>query len=98
LRNGAARRVAHRRGADGDDARTESGTKEGLWWWKTEEVDTWAMGDECAALGHGRMRRTTRAGENFRPTGGSSVLRGGGPEGWAPRGGGAGEIEGQRGA
>jgi hypothetical protein len=35
LRNGVAQRGAHRRGgADGGDARTESGTEEGLRWQK----------------------------------------------------------------
>jgi hypothetical protein len=40
-------------GSDDGDARTESGTEEGLRWRKTSEVDPWAMGDECAVLGHG---------------------------------------------
>jgi hypothetical protein len=65
-----------RGGADGGDAQTESGTEEGLRWRKTGEVDTWAIGDECVALGRGRTRRTACAGENFRPAGGGSVLRG----------------------
>jgi hypothetical protein len=58
LRNGAARKGAHRRGggADSGDAQTESGMEEGLWWWKTSEVDAWVMGDECVALGRGQTR------------------------------------------
>jgi hypothetical protein len=36
--------------ADGGDAQTESGTEEGLWWWKTSEEDAWAMGEACAVL------------------------------------------------
>jgi hypothetical protein len=39
LRDGAARRGAHRRGPDGGDARTVSDAEEGLRWWKTGEVD-----------------------------------------------------------
>jgi hypothetical protein len=50
-------------GADGGDARTGSGIEEGLQWWKTGKVDTWAMGDEFAALGRGQMRRTPHGGE-----------------------------------
>jgi hypothetical protein len=53
---------------------------------KTSEVDAWAMRDECAALGRGRMRRTVRGGENFQRVGGSSVLRGAAGRG-AQRGG-----------
>jgi hypothetical protein len=64
-------------GADGGDARTESDAEDELRWWKTNEVDAWAMGDECVVLGRGRMRPTTRGrGENFRSTGSSSILRG----------------------
>jgi hypothetical protein len=39
LRNGAARRALNRGGADGDDARTESGVEEELRWQKTGEED-----------------------------------------------------------
>jgi hypothetical protein len=63
--NGAARRGAYQRGADGSDAQIEFGTGEGHQWWKTGEVDTWVMGDECAVLRHGWMRRTTCGGEKF---------------------------------
>jgi hypothetical protein len=41
------------------------------------------------------------AGEKIEPMGGGSILKGSGgegAEGWAPRGGGAGEREGERGA
>jgi hypothetical protein len=53
-------------------------------------------GDERAALGRGRTRRTARGvRKKFWPAGGGSVLtRSGGeegPEGWTPHGGGAGE-------
>jgi hypothetical protein len=65
LREGAAQRGAHRREADGGDARTEFGAVEGLRWRKTSEVDAWAMGDECAALGRGRVRQTVCGGEKF---------------------------------
>jgi hypothetical protein len=44
---------AHRKGADGGDARMESGAEEGLRWWKAGEVDAWAVGEACASLGHG---------------------------------------------
>jgi hypothetical protein len=52
-------------GADGGDARTESGVEEGLRWQKTSEVDAWAMGNQYAALGHGRTRPTARRGEKI---------------------------------
>jgi hypothetical protein len=48
-------------GADGGDARTESGAEEGLRWWKTGEVDAWAMGSVCGAR-RGRTRQTTCGG------------------------------------
>jgi hypothetical protein len=54
----------------------ESGTEEGLQWRKIGEVDAWAMGDECAALGRGRTRRMAHGGENFRPVGGGFILLG----------------------
>jgi hypothetical protein len=53
---------AHRKGADGGDARTESGEEEGLWWWEAGEADAWAVGEECATL---RQGRTTRGGEKL---------------------------------
>jgi hypothetical protein len=34
LRNGASRRGAHWKGADGGDAQTESGAEEELRWWE----------------------------------------------------------------
>jgi hypothetical protein len=34
-------------GADGGDARTESGAEEGLRWCKTGEVNAWVMGSVC---------------------------------------------------
>jgi hypothetical protein len=61
LKNGAE--GAHRKGADGGDARTESGMEEGLRWREAGKVDVWAVGEECAALGRGRTRRTARGGE-----------------------------------
>jgi hypothetical protein len=92
---------AHRRGADGGDVRTESGAEEGLRSQKTGEVDAWAMGDEGAALVHGRMRQNDARGRKIRPAGGGSILRGavgrGRPEGWTPHGGGVGEREGEGG-
>jgi hypothetical protein len=69
---------AHRKGADDGDARAESGTEKGFRWWKAGEVDAWAMGEACAALGCGRARRTVRGGRK-RSTGGRwLLLRGGG--------------------
>jgi hypothetical protein len=56
---------AHRKGADGGDARAGSGAREGLWWWEAGEGDAWAVGDECAALGHGWTRRTMCGREKF---------------------------------
>jgi hypothetical protein len=37
--------------------------EEGLRWWEASEADTWAVGEECAVLGRGQTRRTTRGGE-----------------------------------
>jgi hypothetical protein len=37
--------------------------EEGLRWREAGEVDAWAVGEECAALGRGRTRRTARGGE-----------------------------------
>jgi hypothetical protein len=52
---------AHRRGADGGDARTESSVGEGLRWRKTDEEDAWAMGTNAQCSGvDGRDER--RAG------------------------------------
>jgi hypothetical protein len=51
LRERAARRGVHRRLVDGGDARTESGVEEGLRWWKTDEVDAWAMGTSVRRSG-----------------------------------------------
>jgi hypothetical protein len=45
---------AHRRGADGDDAWTESGADEGLRWRKTDEEDAWVMGTNVRRLGVNR--------------------------------------------
>jgi hypothetical protein len=44
---------AHQRGggADGGDARTESGVEEGLRWRKTGEEDAWAMGTNVRCSG-----------------------------------------------
>jgi hypothetical protein len=51
-------------GADGGDARTESGAEEGLRWRKTGEVDAWAMGMSMRRSGvDGRDER--RAGEKL---------------------------------
>jgi hypothetical protein len=55
---------AHRKGADGGDARAKSGTEKGFRRQKTGELDTWAMGEACV-LRHGRTRRTTHGGEKF---------------------------------
>jgi hypothetical protein len=87
LRDRAAWRGTHRRGADGGDARTESVAEEGLGWWETGEVDAWAVGDECVVLGRGRARRTVRGGEK-NSVGGQRLCfkgerRGGGPDRWA---------------
>jgi hypothetical protein len=50
--------------ADGGDARTESGVEEGLRWWKTDEVDAWAMGTSVRCSGvDGRDERC--AGEKI---------------------------------
>jgi hypothetical protein len=46
----------HQKGADGGDAQTESDVEDGLRWREAGEADAWAVGDECAALGHGRTR------------------------------------------
>jgi hypothetical protein len=70
LRERAARRGAHRRGADGGDARMEFGVEEGFQWWKAGEADAWAVGEACAALGRGRARQTARGGRK-RSAGGS---------------------------
>jgi hypothetical protein len=57
---------AQRKGADGGDARTESGVEEGLRWWKAGDVDTWVVGEACATLGRGRARRMACGGEENR--------------------------------
>jgi hypothetical protein len=82
---------AHRKGADGGDARTESGAEEGLQQRKASETDAWAVGEACASLGHGRTRRTARGGEKDRlvaPFKGRRGIaeRGGGPAMEMPRG------------
>jgi hypothetical protein len=87
LRDRAAWRGTHRRGADGGDAQTESVTEEGLRWWETGEVDAWAVGDECVVLRRGRARRTVRGGEK-NSVGGQWLCfkgerRGRGPDRWA---------------
>jgi hypothetical protein len=51
LRNGAAWRALNGGGANGSDARTESGVKEGLQWRKTGEVDAWVMGTSARHSG-----------------------------------------------
>jgi hypothetical protein len=61
-------------GADDGDARTE----EGFRWREIGRVDAWAVGDECAALGRGRARRTARGAEKFgRRVAGRGAQRGG---------------------
>jgi hypothetical protein len=55
----------HRKGADGGDARAESDVEKGFWRWKTGEVDTWAMGEACVALGRGRTRQMVRGVRKF---------------------------------
>jgi hypothetical protein len=57
---------AHRReGADGSDARMESGVGEGLRWWKTGEEDAWAMGTKVQRSGLDGLKDRRR-----RPEGG----------------------------
>jgi hypothetical protein len=84
LRNGAAQRGAHRRGG-GRTAVTlgrSPARRRGSGGRKTSEVDAWAMRDECATLGRGRMRRTVRGErKKYRPAGDDSVLTGSGGEG-----------------
>jgi hypothetical protein len=63
---------AHRRGADGGDARTESDAEEGLRWRKVGEADSWVVGEACASLGRGWVRRTAREGEKDRLAAGGS--------------------------
>jgi hypothetical protein len=46
----------HQKGAHGGDAQAGSGAEEGLRWREAGEADAWAVGDECAVLGRGRMR------------------------------------------
>jgi hypothetical protein len=50
--------------------------EEGLWWWKTGEVDAWVMGMKvrCSSV-DGRDKRRTGE-EKDRLTAGGSVLRG----------------------
>jgi hypothetical protein len=92
LRNGAARRELTGEGADGGDARTESGAGEGLWWWKTGEEDAWVMETNA------RCTSAVRGVRNFfPPAGDGSILTGRGGEGWTLRGGGAREREGEGG-
>jgi hypothetical protein len=64
LREKAARRGAHRKGADSGDAQTESGTEEGLQWRKTRRGGRLGGGEACAALGRGRARQTARGEKN----------------------------------
>jgi hypothetical protein len=99
LRNGAAQRGRSPEGADGGDAQMESGAEEGLWWRKTGEVDAWAMGSVCGARAwtgeandmRGKKKVGRRPLAPFKGSGGE------GAEGLAPRGGGAGEKEKERG-
>jgi hypothetical protein len=77
---------AHRRGADGGDARTESSVGEGLRWRKTDEEDAWAWTDEMN--GARDEKEILAGGRRLRFNG---KRRGGGPEGWTPHGGRAGE-------
>jgi hypothetical protein len=52
LRNGVAQRaLTGGGGADGGDARTESGAGEGLQWQKTGEEDAWVMGTNALCSG-----------------------------------------------
>jgi hypothetical protein len=55
---------AHQKGADGGDARAESGVEKGFRWRKAGKADIWAVGEACAALGRGRARQTARGGKN----------------------------------
>jgi hypothetical protein len=82
---------AHRKGADGGDARTESGAEEGLQQRKASETDAWAVGEACASLGRGRTRRTARGGEKDR-----LVAPFKGRRGIAERGGGSGSGDAPR--
>jgi hypothetical protein len=96
LKERAARRGAHRRGAYGGDARTESNVEEGFRRQKTGEVDAWEMGTKARRSSmDGRDKRRTGE-EKDRPATGGSVLRGGGPEGWTLCEGRAEEREGER--
>jgi hypothetical protein len=81
LRNGAARRGRSPEGADDGNARTESGMEKGLQWWKTGDVDAWAMGDECAVLGHGWTRQTACRERKFSAGGRRLCFKGSDGEG-----------------
>jgi hypothetical protein len=81
LRNGAARRGRSPEGADDGNARTESGVEKGLQWWKTGDVDAWAMGDECAVLGHGWTRQTACRERKFSAGGRRLCFKGSDGEG-----------------
>jgi hypothetical protein len=69
LGDGVAQRGAHRRGANGGDAQTESDEEEGLQWWETGEVDAWAVDERCTGE------------KKIQPAGGGSVLKRSGGEG-----------------
>jgi hypothetical protein len=51
LKERAARRSAHRRGADGGDTRTESGAEEGFQQRKAGEADAWSVGKRVRRSG-----------------------------------------------
>jgi hypothetical protein len=98
LKERAAQRGAHQRGG-GRRCRSNGVRRgEGLQWQKTGEVDAWAMGTSVRHSGmDGRDRQ--RAEEKY-SAGGRRLRfnvkrRGGGPEGWMPRGGRAEEREGE---
>jgi hypothetical protein len=81
---------AHRRGADGGNARTESSAEGEAPAAESRRSGRLGDGDACSALGHGRARQTARRGRKDRPAAGGSALRGAarrGPGGWTLRGG-----------
>jgi hypothetical protein len=76
LKERAAQRGAHPRGADGGDARTESSVEEGFRWRKTGEVDAWAMGMKARPSGVDGRGKWRAGEEKDRPAAGGSILRG----------------------
>jgi hypothetical protein len=75
LRNGATQRGAHRKGADGGDARKESSAEEGLRWWEPARRTPGRWGKRVRRSGMDR-RDERRRGGGDRPAGGGSLLNG----------------------